>query len=245
LAVRKPLRKTLLRKTLLSKTPLGKTPLSREPLSRERIVDAAAAVADARGLAGVSMRSVGNRLGVEAMSLYHHIAGKEQLLDELADWVFGRIQLPAPQTGWRDGMRDRAHSARAVLSTHPWGLTLVESRRAAGPAVLEHHDAVLGLLRRDGFSVVLAARAFSVIDAYVYGFVLTEQRLPFEEGERVEDYVAGITLPAERFPYLVEMVNEMIVGQDYSYGNEFEHGLELILDGLAGRLRGETGQSRG
>jgi len=240
LAVRKPLSKTP-----VSKTPPRRAQQSREPLTRERIIDAAAAVADARGLGGVSMRTVGKRLGVEAMSLYHHIAGKEQLLDELADWVFGRIQLPAPQTGWRDGMRERAHSARAVLSAHPWGLTLVESRRAAGPAVLEHHDAVLGLLRRDGFSVALAARAFSVIDAYVYGFVLTEQRLPFEEGERVEDYVAGITLPAERFPYLAEMVNEMIVGQDYSYGNEFEHGLELILDGLAGRLRSETGQSRG
>ncbi|WP_309707917.1 TetR/AcrR family transcriptional regulator [Pseudolysinimonas sp.] len=223
----------------------GRKALSKTPLSRERIVDAAAEVADESGLAGVSMRSVGKRLGVEAMSLYHHIAGKEQLLDELADWVFGRIQLPSPEAGWRDGMRDRAQAARAVLSAHPWGLTLVESRRAAGLAVLEHHNAVLGCLRRNGFSVNLAAHAFSVIDSYIYGFVLTEQRLPFEADERVEDYVAEVTLLDERFPYMVELVNELIVGQDYAYGNEFDHGLELILDALAARLTGETGHPSG
>jgi AcrR family transcriptional regulator len=211
---------------------------NREALSRERIVDAAAAVADANGLAGVSMRSVGKQLGVEAMSLYHHISGKEQLLDELADWVFRRVELPAPDARWRDGMRARARSARSVLSAHPWGLTLVESRRAAGPAVLTHHDAVLGCLRRDGFSVRTAAHAFSVIDAYVYGFVLTEQRLPFEPDERVEDYVAELALPAGEFPYLMEMAGEMIVGQDYAFGDEFEHGLELILDGRAAQREG-------
>jgi AcrR family transcriptional regulator len=211
---------------------------SRAALSRERIVDAATVVADAGGLAAVSMRSVGKQLGVEAMSLYHHISGKEQLLDELADWVFARIRLPDPDAGWREAMRDRAHSAREVLSAHPWGLTLVESRRAAGPAVLRHHDAVLGSLRRNGFSVALAAHAFSVIDAYIYGFVLTEQRLPFEEGERVEDYVAEIALPTDEYPYMAELVAQLVVGQDYAYGNEFEHGLELILDGLAARLTG-------
>jgi AcrR family transcriptional regulator len=217
----------------------------REPLTRDRIIHAAAAVADASGLVGVSMRTVGKQLGVEAMSLYHHIDGKEQLLDELADWVFTRIELPDAQAGWRDGTRDRAHSAREVLSAHPWSLPLVESRRAAGPAVLEHHNAVLGCLRRGGFSVTLAAHAISVIDSYIYGFVLTEQRLPLQAGESVEDYVAELAMVDERFPYLVEMVNEMIVGQDYAYGNEFDHGLELILDALAARLATEAGHSSG
>lgn len=217
---------------------------TRTPLTRERIIDAAAEVADGAGLAGVSMRTVGKQLGVEAMSLYHHIDGKEQLLDELADWVFDRIELPDLQAGWREGMSARAHSARAVLTAHPWGLTLVESRRAAGPAVLAHHDAVLGCLRRDGFSVALAAHAFSVLDAYVYGFVLTEQRLPFEADERVEDYVAGLALIEATYPHLIEMVKELVVGKDYAYSNEFEHGLELILDGLAGRLATEGAVSR-
>jgi AcrR family transcriptional regulator len=212
----------------------------RVPLTRARVIDAAAAVADGAGLAGVSMRAVGKQLGVEAMSLYHHVDGKEQLLDELADWVFASIELPDPRAGWREGMSARSHSTRAVLNAHPWGLTLVESRRAAGPAVLAHQDAVLGCLRRGGFSVVLAAHAFSVIDAFVYGFVLTEQRLPFEPGERVEDYVAGLALMEADYPYLMEMVKELVVGKDYAYGDEFEHGLELILDGLAARLEPTT-----
>lgn len=217
---------------------------SRTPLTRERIIDAAAEVADGGGLVGVSMRTVGKQLGVEAMSLYHHIDGKEQLLDELADWVFARIELPDLRAGWREGMTARAQSARAVLMAHPWGLTLAESRRAAGPAVLGHQDAVLGCLRRGGFSVMLAAHAFSVIDAYVYGFVLTEQRLPFEADERVEDYVAGLAIMEEIYPYLMEMVGELVVGKDYAYGDEFEHGLELILDGLAARLATEVAVSR-
>jgi AcrR family transcriptional regulator len=210
----------------------------RDPLTRERIVDAAAAVADASGLDGVSMRNVGRALGVEAMSLYHHIAGKEQLLDELADWVFARIQLPPLDGEWRTAMSERAHSQREVLGAHPWGLALVESRRTPGPAVLAHHNAVIGCLRRNGFSIQLAAHAFSVLDAYVYGFVLTEQRLPFEADETVEDFAAGLALPAEQYPYMVEFVTELVIGRDYAYGDEFEHGLELVLDGLAARHRG-------
>src|SRR5690606_40325986 len=125
----------------------------RTPLTRERIVDAAAAVADSGGLESVSMRNVGRELGVEAMSLYHHIAGKEALLDELADWIFARIHLPTAERGWRDEIAARSRSAREVLTAHPWGLALVESRRTPGPAVLDHHDAVLGCLRGGGFSV--------------------------------------------------------------------------------------------
>lgn len=210
----------------------------RTPLTRERIVDAAAAVADSGGLESVSMRNVGRELGVEAMSLYHHIVGKEQLLDELADWVFARIHLPSLDGEWRAAMSERAHSQREVLGAHPWGLALVESRRTPGPAVLAHHNAVIGCLRRNGFSIQLAAHAFSLLDAYVYGFVLTEQRLPFEADEAVEDFAAELTLPVDEYPYMVEFVSELVMGRDYAYGDEFEHGLELVLDGLAARHRG-------
>ena len=158
----------------------------RPALSRGRIVEAAARVADAGGLRSVSMRNVAKELGVEAMSLYHHIAGKEALLDALADWIFSRIELPALDEPWRPAMAARAGSARGVLSAHPWGLGLIESRRNPGPALLRHHDTVLGCLRRGGFPVAIAAHAFSVIDAYVYGFVLTELNLPFEPGEATE-----------------------------------------------------------
>jgi len=212
----------------------------RTPLTRERVLGTAIALADERGVAELTMRKLATALGVEAMSLYHHIGGKEQLLDELADWVFSRIRTPEIGSPWRDEMRARARSQRETLSAHPWGLTLIESRRAAGTAVLEHHNAVLGCLRRSGFSVTLAANAFSVLDSYVFGFVLTEQHLPFEAGEKAEDFAAELALPVKQYPYMVEMIAEMMIGRDYAYGNEFEHGLELILDGLAGRLAAKS-----
>ncbi|HMS37630.1 MAG TPA: TetR/AcrR family transcriptional regulator, partial [Arachnia sp.] len=152
----------------------------RLPLSGPRIVEAAVAVADRGGLTAVSMRNVGRELGVEAMSLYHHLTGKAALVDALADWVFAQIELPAEGEPWRAGMVRRAGSARRVLASHPWALVLIESRSTPGPALMRHHDAVIGCLRAGGFPVLLASHAFSVIDAYVYGFVLTEQNLPFD-----------------------------------------------------------------
>ncbi|MEE1622398.1 TetR/AcrR family transcriptional regulator [Zafaria sp. J156] len=153
---------------------------AREPLSRERVVEAAVAVADRGGLAAASMRGVAAELGVEAMSLYHHVAGKDALLDALVDWVFARIELPGERDPWRPAMAARAASARSVLAAHPWALGLIESRRVPGPALLAHHNAVLGNLRANGFPVRLAAHAFSALDSYVYGFVLTELNLPFD-----------------------------------------------------------------
>ena len=210
--------------------------MSRPPLSPDRVVDAASRVADASGLAGVSMRSVGRELGVEAMSLYHHVASKDALLDGLADWVFQRIATPSPSGPWRSEMEERARSARAVLAAHPWGLGLLESRRSPGPATLDHHDAVLGCLRAAGFSVALAGHAFSVLDAYTYGFVLTEVNLPFGPGESADDFVAGLGPLADAHPHLAEMVAEQVVGRDYAYGDEFDYGLALVLDGLEARF---------
>jgi AcrR family transcriptional regulator len=212
--------------------------VSRPPLSRDRVVDAAARVADGSGLAGVSMRSVGRELGVEAMSLYHHVANKDALLDGLADWVFERIATPSPSGPWRVEMEARAHSARTVLAAHPWGLGLIESRRSPGPATLHHHDAVLGCLRAAGFPVALAAHAFSVLDAYVYGFVLTEVNLPFQAGESAEDFVADLGPISDVYPHLTELVADQIVGRDYAYGDEFDYGLALVLDGLEARFPG-------
>ncbi len=211
--------------------------MSRPPLSTQRVIDAASRVADAAGLAGVSMRSVGRELDVEAMSLYHHVASKDALLDGLTDWVFEHIVTPSTTAPWRPEMEARARSARTVLAAHPWGLGLIESRRSPGPATLRHHDAVLGCLRNAGFSVALAAHAFSVLDAYVFGFVLTEVNLPFEPGESAEDFVADLGVVLADHPHLAEMVAEQVVGRDYQYGDEFDYGLELILDGLEARFR--------
>jgi AcrR family transcriptional regulator len=210
--------------------------VSRPPLSHERVVDAASRVADATGLAGVSMRSVGRELGVEAMSLYHHVANKEALLDGLADWVFTQVMTPEVGAPWRAQMEDRARSARAVLSAHPWGLGLIESRRSPGAATLRHHDAVLGCLRTAGFTVALAAHAFSVLDAYTYGFVLTEVNLPFQPGESADEFIDEIAHALAGHPWMAELVAEQITGRDYAYGQEFEHGLALVLDALEARF---------
>ena len=208
----------------------------REPLSAGRIVAAAVSVADRGGLSAVSMRTVGRELGVEAMSLYHHVANKEALLDALADWIYGRIELPLAGEGWREGMTRRASSARAVLAAHPWALGLIESRTSPGPALLAHHDAVLGCLRRAGFPLRLASHAFSVIDAYVYGFVLTEQNLPFDSAsaEGGGDYATAVEALLQPYPHLASLVGELAEG--YTFADEFGYGLNLILDEIGRRL---------
>ena len=214
----------------------------RPALSRERVIKAAVRVADRGGIASVSMRNVGKKLGVEAMSLYHHVAGKDALLDGLANWVFTQIELPDARKPWRQAMVERARSARGVLSQHPWALGLIESRRVPGPALLRHHEAVVACLRKSGFTPALATHAFSAIDAYIYGFVLTELNLPFQADEGAEGYVDEIQqlLPVDEYPYLVESITELVVGGAFAYADEFEFGLDLILDSLERHLANLT-----
>lgn len=209
----------------------------RQHLTADRIVVAAAAVADRGGLAAVSMRSVGAELGVEAMSIYHHIPGKEALLDALAEWVFSQVELPEPSDPWREAMVLRAESARRVLGAHPWALGMIESRPKPGPALLRHHDRVLGCLLTAGFTPVLATHAFSTIDAFVYGFVLTESSLPFTPGEGAEaDFAAEVAPSMEDYPYLAASVVDIMAGGDYAFADEFHSGLDLIMDGLQRRF---------
>ncbi|KJL19382.1 TetR/AcrR family transcriptional regulator [Microbacterium azadirachtae] len=216
----------------------------RTPLSRERIVAAATQVADEGGLGAVSMRSVGRALGAEAMSLYHHVSGKEELLDLLADAAFAQIPLLELGTPWRAAMTSRAHAMRAVLKRHPWALSLLESRSHPGEAVMRHHDRVLGLLRSDGFELVLAAHAYSVLDAYIYGFVLTELSLPFTPETGPDAFAEGLELPAADYPHLAEMLEQMVVGHDYAFGDEFDYGLDLVLDQLEVRRAAQGGRRR-
>ncbi|MFN2320390.1 MAG: TetR/AcrR family transcriptional regulator [Dermatophilaceae bacterium] len=209
----------------------------RPALSPQRIIEAAVRVADAGGLRQVSMRNVATELGVEAMSLYHHMAGKGAILDALADWVFTQIDPPEPTEPWREAMTRRAGSARGALAAHPWALGLIESRGVPGPALLRHHDAMLGCLLANGFPAPMATHAFSAIDAYIYGFVLTEHTVPFEAGG-AEEFAAGIEqfVPAEQYPHLSAMLHEQVLGHGYDFADEFDFGLELILDGLQRRL---------
>jgi hypothetical protein len=162
------------------------------------------------------------------------------MLDGMVDVVFGEIELPPSDTDWRLAMRRRAISARAVLSRHTWAIGLMESRMKPGPANLRHHDSVIGCLRDAGFSIEMAIHAYSALDSYIYGFALQEKSLPFDTPDQVGE-VADVILdqfPAEEYPHLAETAVEHITKSGYDYADEFEFGLELILDGLE-RLRNE------
>ena len=212
---------------------------SRTPLSRERVLRAAVAFADESGIATLTMRKLGEALGVEAMSLYNHVASKGDLLDGMIDLVFSEIGLPSGGSDWKTAMRQRAISARQVLSRHRWAIGLMESRSSPGPATLRHHDAVIGSLRQAGFSIALAANAFSVLDSYVYGFALQEASLPFDTGEATAGLAQMIMArftPGE-YPHLTELTVGHVLQPGYDYGNEYGFGLDLILDGLERSLQ--------
>jgi AcrR family transcriptional regulator len=208
----------------------------RIPLSRERVVAAAVALADEKGAAGITMRALAGRVGVEAMSLYNHVAGREDILDGMVDAVFGEIDLPGVGAGgdWVAAMRARAGSARTVLRRHPWAVGLMDSRSRPGPSTLRHHDAVLGALRAGGFSPTLAARAISVIDSYVYGFVLQELSLPFTNSAELDEVVGDLLrdLPSGDYPHLTEVAAAYAARPDHDGDAEFEFGLALILEAL-------------
>jgi AcrR family transcriptional regulator len=213
-------------------TAEGRSP--RIPLTRERVLHAAVALADESGSESLSMRKLGEAVGVEAMSLYHHVANKEDLLDGMIDVVFGEIDLSFCGEDWKTAMRERAISVRRVLSHHGWAIGFMESRSSPGPATLRHHDAVIGCLRDAGFSIELAGHAFSVLDSYIYGFALQERSLPFhtpeETAELAQDILTGH--PADEYPHLAELATQHVLRPGYDYGDEFEFGLDLILDGL-------------
>ena len=206
----------------------------RVPLNRDRVLRAAVAFADESGIGSLSMRKLGEALGVEAMSLYNHVANKDELLDGMVDLVFSEIDLPARGADWRTAMRQRAVSARRALSRHRWAIGLMESRASPGPATLRHHDTVIGSLREAGFSIAMAAHAFSVLDSYIYGFALQDASLPFETGEETAELAQAILMqmPADEYPHLTELTVEHVLQPGYDYGDEYEFGLGLILDGL-------------
>jgi len=215
--------------------PTDTTAEPRTRLNRERVLLAAVARADAGGIDALTMRKLGEQLGVEAMSLYNHVANKDDLLDGMVDTVFSEIDLPAAGSDWRTAMRERAISTRHVLSIHPWATRLMQTRATPGPATLRHHDAVIGSLRAGGFSIEMAAHAFSVLDAYIYGFVMQESSLPFDTPEETAELAQTILsqMPADNpYPHLSEMATEHVLQPGYDYGDEFEFGLDLILDGL-------------
>lgn len=209
-------------------------------LSRERVLQAAVALADRDGIDAMTMRRLAVELGAGAMSLYYHLPNKDALLDGMVDLVFSEIELPSIEMDWKKAMQRRAHSTREALRRHPWALGLMESTKTPGPADLRLHDAVLGCLRQAGFSVEMAVQAYSVQDAYIYGFALQERNLPYNTRQefaraaqrRVDEVETKMEDVAAAFPHLAEVVAGYVAKQGYSFGEAFEFGLDVILDGL-------------
>ena len=210
-------------------------------LSQSAIIEAAAEVADAGGVGAVTMRSVAKVLGVEAMSLYYHVANKEALLDALANWVFEQIALPDVNENWRTAMITRAQSARQVLSKHPWALGMLESRPTPGEKLLEHHDRILGCLLGGGMTPVLAAHAFSAIDSYIYGFVLTEASISSPDASAEEGFESEVALQADKYPNMALIATAAKDSHSFTFEDEFDYGLQLILDGFEQRLNSQSG----
>lgn len=207
---------------------------TRSSLSREHVLRVAIELADKAGVEALTMRKLGQVLGVEAMSLYNHVVNKDDLLDGMVDVVFGEIGLAWKEKDWKKAMRQRAITAREVLSHHSWSIELMESRRRPGPATLQHHDVVIECLREAGFSITMAAHAFSLLGSFIYGFALQQASLPFntssESAAEAEKILRRFS--AGQYPHLTEMTSQHVLQPGYDYAGEFEFGLDLILEGL-------------
>jgi AcrR family transcriptional regulator len=206
---------------------------SRGTLNRERVLRAAMALADESGIESLSMRELGRRLGVEAASLYNHVAGKDDLLDGMADLVVAEIEVPADGVDWREAMRRRAVSARAVFSRHHWAPALIDSRERSGPGSLSYVDRVLGTLLRAGFAPRVAANAFLTIDSYIYGFERQRSNFSLDDATDATEVAQEVlaTVPLGEYPSLVCVVTDY-AAQPHDDAAAFSFGLDLILDGL-------------
>jgi AcrR family transcriptional regulator len=225
---------------------VGLTEQSREPLSRERVLETAVVLADRHGLDWLSMRKLAEELGVAAMTLYYYVPNKDELIDGMIDLVFAEIEPPSLELDWKEAMRRRALSTRAALNRHRWAVGNMEGRTNHGVSNLRLHDAVLGCLRAAGFSIEMTVHAYSVQDAYIYGFALQETDM---SSETADDFAAEaqrqMTAYAEvlaDFPHLVEVVGGHVAQAGYDYETEFLFGLDLILDGLDRRLASAAGR---
>lgn len=210
---------------------------ARVPLSRDRVLRAAVELADEGGLEGLSMRRLAQQVGVEAMSLYYHVRNKDDLLGGMLDVVYSEIETPASDGDWRSAMRRSAISFHQVLLRHPWACSLFMSSVGPGPLRLRYMDTVLGRLRGAGFSAEMTHHAYHALDSHIVGFTLW--LLPFLAFARHQpDYAERFLeeLPTEELPHLTEHVHVHMEPERPGDVNEFDFGLDLILDGLE-RLR--------
>ena len=213
----------------------------RIPLSKNRVLRAAVALADRDGIESLSMRRLGQELGVEAMSLYNHVSNKEDVLNGMVDIVVEEVDPPLEGADWATVMRARVLSARRMLLRHPWASEVIVSRSQVSPTMMRYMDTTLGVLRKGGFSVDLAHHSLHVMGSRILGFA---QEL-YDDSEEMSDtpeMTAMLARLATEYPYIAELAaqvthdDETTVGKGCDDQFEFEFGLDLILDGLE-RLR--------
>lgn len=206
----------------------------RKSLSYERVITRAVGLADEIGVDAMTIRKLATALNVKPMTIYHHVANKEAIIDGMVDRVFSEIELPSFDIDWKSAIRQRSASARAVLAKHPWAVPLMDSRRTPGNATLSQHNAVIGCLRKGGLSVAMTAHAYALLDAFIFGFAIQEASLPATSGPEMEELAEAIfeDMPTEEYPHLMELTTEHVLQPGYDFGDEFEFGLNLILDGL-------------
>jgi AcrR family transcriptional regulator len=218
-------------------TTIGSRPVTRRRarLTRDRILRAAMRLADQHGIDAVSMRRLGQALRVEPMSLYKHVADKEEILDGLADLVMEEVELAPTGNDWRSWVRQTAVEFREVLVRHPWAAGVLESRVDPGPARVRYLDTVIGVLRRAGFPLPVAGQAFVAIDSHIYGFTLQESSWTFgpDDAPRAAAEAAGRL--GDEYPNLRD-ISELAATDPESFPIDFGFGLDLLLDGLE-RLR--------
>ncbi len=207
----------------------------RPTLTRERVLEGAVALADDIGIDALTIRKLAEALGTKPMTIYYHVPSKEEIIDGMVETVFSEIDLPPEDLDWKEAMRVRCRSARRVLKRHPWAAPLMESRTSPGPANLGHHEAVLACLRRGGLDLQMTAHAYAILDSFIYGFAFEEATLP--AGGAGEDFTAmtadiAAAFDPQTYPTLVEFTTGHVFQPGYDFGDSFEFGLDLILDGL-------------
>lgn len=207
---------------------------TRSRLSRGRVLAGAVALADQIGIDAFTIRKLAAALEVKPMTIYHHVPNKDAILDGMIDIVFSEIDRPPRNLDWKLAIRQRSVSARTTLARHSWAVPLMESRTSPGEETMRHHEAVLGCFRRGGLSVEMTAHAYALVDSYIYGFAIQEANLPATGGEEMADLAELILdpLPVDEYPYLAELTTEHVLQPGYDFRDEFEFGLDLILDGL-------------
>lgn len=205
----------------------------RLPLSRDRILQAALELADEGGIDSLTMRKLGDVLGFEAMSLYHHVADKDDVLDGILDLVLAETEPPSPAGDWDTAIRASAISVHEALRSHAWSCALLMAPGRVRPARLRYMDLLLGRLRESGFSAETTYTAYHVLDGYIFGFSLWETSHTYT-AEEVSDLVAKFAqmITAEAYPYLHEHAQQHSSEGPHRKVSAFEYGLDLIVDGL-------------